>query len=381
MLYNIYKKSIKWSDTKESWYFSFYHNNRRIYRDSVTWTKSKKYLAEDKLRDVCEKLESKPSVTKRTLDQVFDEYVDFRTLSVRENTILANKRVYNKHIKSELGKLEVEGITLVKINNYFKWFLTQTFGDGEYYSNNIISKVQTLLNQVLHYAYINSYTTSNVMQLLPKIKHSRVEEVFSRTHVSFDDVIKVINHLDTPTYKTALSISLYTGMRPSEIFGLNYSDDNNLYFTVNRSYSNETQKMGPPKNGKPRMVPIPNDLRIILDEYYEHTKKLDPTESSPLIGTTKRQAKSTIDRSIKAAIKKADVPNFSWYDLRGTLITDLLESGAQAYVIAKSAGHNKSETTDTYAIVQIEKQAEIINNMLETRNQIHTISIPFSLKD
>lgn len=377
-LFKLYKDNIKWSDTDGNWYFSFYHNGTRIHRHSRKWIKSKKYLAEEKLKEICKNLEES-SVTKPiTVNEVFKEFIKFKRN--RPNTVKTLERVYNNHIKDELGSNKIDKVTVKQINLFFTNFLEKRQPNDEYYSNNMISKVQSTLNQIFHYATINDYVVKNIMLHIPVIKHNRVEKKFSRRYTTFENVLQVINKLESPTEQAAIAVSLFTGMRPSEIFGLDFGDDKGTHFTHRQSWDNETKTMGPPKNGIERLVAIPNQLRNILDDYYKALKHYDYIDSSPLIGVYRRYPKSTIDRHVNEAIEALELPKFSWYDLRSTLITDLLKAGTDPYVVAKNAGHDKSETTDTYAIVGVDQQLEAVNNLEQLRNVSGTILVPISIK-
>lgn len=372
----MHKDKIKWNEQEGNYYFSFYHNGERIFRRSVKWTKSKKHLAAEKLKEICDEIElNNKYITPKSMDDVFDEYIRFKSLSHRQNTINTDKRIYKNHISEYLGSKSIALMKPNDLNKFFEIMISKEYEPGKKYSNNMISKVQSLIQRIFDYAYINDYITKDISRNLPKIKHNRPEKKFNRRYTTIDDVIKVINVLEDPSDKMALTISLYTGMRPSEIFGLNFGDDKGDYFEFDDVYVNETQSMGLTKNGKTRTVAIIKPLRYLLDEYYIWAEKFDYSEDSPLIRIVKRQPKTTIDSHIKQAIKIAEVPTFSWYDLRSTLATNLLISGANPYVVAKNLGHNKTETTDTYAIVSIDEQAEIVNHMLETTEVKEKIKI------
>ncbi|QIK57805.1 tyrosine-type recombinase/integrase [Erysipelothrix sp. HDW6A] len=362
-LFKLYKDSIEWNDKRKCWTYDFYHNDVRYQRKSKKWIKSKKYLAEESLLELCENLSTKTPISRMTFEEVFYEYLDFKV--ARKNTKIGDKRYYDNHVKSILGHLKISEIKVSHLVAFRKEITEKKKQDGSYYDNRSVQKMDSVVKQVFDYAENFDYIDKNLMRRMPPLKTNRPNSTFKRRYTKYEDVLKVLDYLNVPTYRAALAISLYTFMRPAEIFALDFGDDLGDRFTITKSWDSETKQLGPPKNNKERYVAIPHQLRVELDMYYDSLKLYDLQSDTPLIGVTERQSKSSIDKAIKNAISLANVPVFSWYDLRSTMITNMLRSGADAYIVAKNAGHNQAMTTDTYALVDIDEQKELVENMYD----------------
>ncbi|WP_159635146.1 tyrosine-type recombinase/integrase [Erysipelothrix anatis] len=360
-LFKLYKNNIKWNESNKSWYFSFYHNGDRIRKTSKLWIKSKKHLAEEALELTCETLSKNMTTTPKTLDDLFEEFMLYKTS--RPNSKETDTRYYRLHIKPYLGYRKVIDIKISDLTRHRNKIINMKKDNGDFYDNATIVKINSILKQIFDYAENFDYVDKNYMRKMAPIKTNRPNSNFSRRFIDYKDVLKVMDELNEPKYRAALAISLYTFMRPSEIFALNIEDDLGDKLFINKSWDSITKTLGPPKNNTNRYVAIPDALRDELDKYYTTLTGYDLDLQTPLIGITGRQSKTSIDHAIQYAIKRANVPAFSWYDIRSTMITNMLKSGANPYVVAKNAGHSQAMTTDTYALVDIEEQKEIVENM------------------
>lgn len=362
ILYEMYKDNIIWSSTYKCWTIDFQHQEQRIRRRSKKWIKSKKWLAEDELKAICIKLSKDFVIFDKTIDDVFQEYMQFK--NVRESTKDVDRRTYTNLVlpifDCQKKIAETKELDIAVFRNKLSELKKPS---GEYYDNKTLRMADSIVKQIFNYAEDFRYIEYNVVRRSPQFKTSRPESDFKRRYTDFKNVLKVLDALEQPKYRAALAISLYTFMRPAEIFGLDFKDDLGDKLYHRQTWNSVKKVMGPPKNGKRRYVAIPKLLRKELDRYYESLKGSGYLPDSPLIGVTKRQSKSSIDKAIATGIKTANVPHFLWYDLRSTMITNALRSGADPYVVAKNAGHSQTMTTDTYAIVDIEEQQQFVENM------------------
>lgn len=141
--------------------------------------------------------------------------------------------------------------------------------------------------------------------------------------------------VSNPVLYLAVMISLHTGMRKGEVFGLKWEDVDFIkgVITVKRSYDGKT------KNGKTRIIPMSYTLEKILLDFSFNI-------SDNYIGTkviTKQSWEPNPE--LKAACKKAGIKEITFHALRHTFATLALEAGRSPKLVSSILGHSHLSTT------------------------------------
>jgi integrase len=131
-------------------------------------------------------------------------------------------------------------------------------------------------------------------------------------------------------------VTLHTGMRRGELFGLKWEDIDFAKKKINivRSYD------GPTKSGKPRSVPMSDSAADVLTSCYngqdddEHCfNRCDP---NPRLKKLQVYVYGTLELKRKT---------ISWHGLRHTFATLALEAGRSPKLVSEMLGHSKVSTT------------------------------------
>ncbi len=142
----------------------------------------------------------------------------------------------------------------------------------------------------------------------------------------------------TPWIYDLVVIALHTGMRMGEILELTWRgvDFNRRTITVLRS-----------KNGERRTIPVNETVLTVLKqkakvrglttELVFCSRAFTPIESGHL------------RRSFRSAVKKAQIEDFHFHDLRHTFATRLVQAGVDLYKVQRLLGHKSSTMTQRYA--------------------------------
>jgi len=119
-------------------------------------------------------------------------------------------------------------------------------------------------------------------------------------------------------------ISLNTGMRYGELIGLKWRD---IDFKRGNIRLNNT------KSGESRDLPINEQVKTALIRTRKHP-------DSPYI-FTKQNGKpyKDIRRSFFTALKKSDIKDFLWHDLRHTFASHLVMAGVDLNTVRELLGH------------------------------------------
>lgn len=146
--------------------------------------------------------------------------------------------------------------------------------------------------------------------------------------------------------------AIHTGMRRSEIFNLKW---NQIDF---KSREIDVLKT---KSGKPRKVPISDDLLPILIELNQKQVNgyvlPNPKTGKPYV---------SIYRSFKTIVKKANIENFRFHDFRHTVATRLVSNGFDLLLVQDILGHDEIKTTMRYAHPVKENKLAAINSLCKS---------------
>lgn len=137
------------------------------------------------------------------------------------------------------------------------------------------------------------------------------------------------NHWIKPIVITALQ----TGMRKSEILNLPFSCVN---FTQRYIDLLKT------KSGKPRQIPM-------SDKLFEVLNNQPKIKEYVFINPTTKNRHGNINDIFPEFVKKANIQNFVFHDLRHTAATRMVESGIDLVVVKDILGHSDIKTTMIYA--------------------------------
>ena len=133
---------------------------------------------------------------------------------------------------------------------------------------------------------------------------------------------------------SAIQFSAYSGVRPGELFALEYADVAGSLLHIRRAARSRTRTIGPPKNGTQRTIALVEPAVRALDALPRlHERLLFPTP-------TGRQAWAPTWHALWKPIRQAaGRPQMQWYEFRHFAATWLLEAGISPEDAALNLGH------------------------------------------
>ncbi len=148
-------------------------------------------------------------------------------------------------------------------------------------------------------------------------------------------------------------LCLSTGARKMEIIGLNWDD-----VDLNR----EVITLHETKNGDRRLLPITGHALELLRNYAK-LRRLDTN----LVFPSKAKPKQSIDIRChwEAAIKKADIEDFRFHDLRHSAASYLAMNGATIAEIAEVLGHKTLQMVKRYSHLSEAHTKSVVSKMNE----------------
>lgn len=251
---------------------------------------------------------------------------------------------------------EVEGADLQVLEGYTVHLRDMTYGDNKKYSENTIARRISTVKSFYDYLRARGIREDDPSQDLesPKVETGK-EPVFISKEKIAELMASTIGETHETRDRLILKLFMSTGMRLSELEGLNVSDIEGTQITIRRGKGNKT-----------RRVFISEDL---VEEIREYTSSRCST-IEPLFISQKggRLSERSIQRAVKKYMDKAglDLDKFSTHSLRHTFASIMLQQGVDIVTIQQSLGHSSLETTQRYVHTLDEsrqKAADVMANV------------------
>jgi integrase/recombinase XerC len=157
---------------------------------------------------------------------------------------------------------------------------------------------------------------------------------------------------------TALLLS--TGMRVSELVGLNLEDIN-----LEKSSARITRK-----GNKADVVYFSDEASVYLSEYLEERQKIKCETPALFLSMRKQRiAVRTVETVIKDYAKAVTLKHITPHKLRATYGSELYEETGDIYLVAQSLGHNSTDTTSKHYISTTDKKKSKTRNMVKLKGE------------
>ena len=292
------------------------------------------------------------STSKQDLD-------DFKTyIIVERNFSVHTARAYYSDILSFLVWMEdenCENVNFSKVREYLHFI--QKFN----YKKTTVARKIASLRTFYKFLYRERKVDSNPAQSLTAPKRPKQLPKF----LTPDEVEQILNNIkiETPAgYRNRAILELLwaTGMRVSELAGLNFGDLNLA--------QNEIRVFG--KGAKERIILVTDRAKAYLERYIETARPLVAKgygagmteENSPVFinNTGYRLQTRTIRNVINEVVEKISLPkHVTPHVFRHSFATHLIENGADLRIVQELLGHASISNTQIYTHVSTKHIKEV----------------------
>lgn len=224
-------------------------------------------------------------------------------------------------------------IASITLDMLHKWVLDEKKkGATNARINRKVVIIKSAFSRAVEFGYINATPFSGFKRL--KEDQSGIVR-----YLSEDEKERLFSCLNTTPalISNIVKMAYYTGMRRGEIFTLRFCD---IDFTTNQIILNHSNT----KSGKSRHIPMHKEIvNIISALNYE-----DPSElvfKSPITG----KKLDSIKKSWSTLMKKANIQNFRFHDLRHNFASQLIMKGESLATVRELLGHSDFKMTLRYA--------------------------------
>ncbi len=257
------------------------------------------------------------------------------------STYVKYETVYKTHLAEAIGLCQLSDTAVSEIQTKISDYLSEPA-----LSESLRKSIRGIVNQILVYA--NRKYLSNIPMLeLTGIKHNhKLVKAFSKTEQA-----RLLSGIyDEPdSFKTALLLCLYTGLRLGELCALKWTDFdfNNMSMMVNRtvqriavqdSVTKTILLETPPKSeSSKRMIPL-------TAEIIEQLAQLN--QDCPYVfGGNKPLEPRTIQYRFKKLLREMGVSDRNFHILRHTFATNCIENGMDVKALSEILGHSDVKIT------------------------------------
>jgi integrase len=230
------------------------------------------------------------------------------------------------------------------------------------------STVRTLLGNlgtVFRYAVTKRFIRETPMRQI----HNKPQPNDERVRIlSEDERVNLLATCDiskTPELPVSVRLALNTGLRKSELFGLT-QERVNLSESPKRYQDNGLPFVIPPrhilieitKNGHPRLIPLNADAADALAGWV----RIQPIDGKALVFPSRETPRKPldIDRPWETALRRAEITDFRWHDMRHCFASELIMSGASVAQVAKLTGHRDLKSLMRYSHLSPEHSHELV---------------------
>lgn len=275
-----------------------------------------------------------------SLNQAINLFIQYITIEkqLSANTISSYQRDLN-HFEEYFKDND-----LISLDEYQLSIYVGSLYDDHLSKASIARKI-SCLKSFFKFLYVKDYLPKNnaILLQLPK-KQQKLPQYLTNEEILA--LLKTFKDTDLAKRNKAMFLTLYyTGIRVSELINIKLSD----YY----QHDKYLKIMG--KGNKERIIPLNEELLLVLDEYNKKTRPfISKTMSDYLFINEKGNpiTRQGFYKIIKTACKEASITkNVSPHTLRHSFATHLLNNGIDLRTVQILLGHSDISTTQIYTHV------------------------------
>ncbi len=302
---------------------------------------------------------------KKTLKEVYDEFMEIADAEYQHNTIYNTKKVVHhwsgKNATVDLGALKLSDINYHVLQNYFK--LRKKCGKA---TNE---DIKSCLKRVFKYAIRSGYIQVDPLEFVKVYGVEKKKEKHVLTYVEYLSILETIrnkNTFDWDAISIAIQIGFYTGMRISEVMALHKEDfdftKDSIYVHRKLIYKGlsqgEFKAVDEMKSEKSKdSIPMPDGLKEVMLEWF----KINPYDRVVCNEDGNYFNPDSVGNRIRKVAKSLGIP-FHFHLLRHTYTTYLVKAKVDIKIAQELLRHANYNTTMTiYAHIEEDEKKDVVN--------------------
>ena len=312
--------------------------------------------------------------TLSTYGQLLDDWLHSTKITVKDSTYARYVHLIQKHIKPNLGYLQLSQLTSQIIEEFIATQLKTGRLDGQGgLASKTVTDILTLIKSTIEYARCSNYDVCCSLKKLSVKKDDTEMRVL--THDEQSSLIRtVLNDMDL--YKFGVLLSLYTGIRIGELCALKWEDmclsDSVLKIRrtmqrIQESDGNTIRKTKiiitvPKSKCSVRLIPLPSFISDIAQQFS------NSPQAFILTGDSERFVEPrTMQNHFKSLVAESGIERANFHVLRHTFATRCVEVGFEIKSLSEILGHsNVNITLNRYVHSSFELKSSNMNKLMLT---------------
>lgn len=248
------------------------------------------------------------------------------------------------------GDLPILGVTRAHVVEWIEWASKQQTRHGQPYAAATLNGWWRPIRQMLRDAAAEYQMHDPTARLRgPSSSVRGVREGRTLTATQLGQLLNTVRR-SWPTWADEIEVLALTGMRPGELYALQWGDINEGAGVIEIRRSVNRGRVGTPKSGKPRMPALTPRIAKLLA-----TRRLlaGPVESTHLVfpaRTGMHRGPAALSKPLRLAAKEAGISfRVGPQVLRRTFNTLNAQRGASGIVLRDQMGHTTEAMTIRYA--------------------------------
>ncbi|HBZ55685.1 MAG TPA: site-specific integrase [Syntrophobacteraceae bacterium] len=289
-----------------------------------------------------------------TLNHVWEKFLPWA--QQHKKSWATDQFYYNKHLKPRFGSRALDAIAPLDIERMKVELKQSTTPQGKPYAAATIKHQLVLLNRLYNVALRwGLYEGKNPLYHVKKPKlNNQITEYLSQ-----DEMRRLMETLDRwPCQATAALVrfAMFTGIRKSEVFKLDWSDVD---------FERETVTLRDPKGGKTDTIPVSQEAIAVLKGVTRVSNFVFPGPD----GAQKRTFRDPWYRIREAAGLPKEI---RFHGLRHNFASHLVSNGMDLLTVGKLLSHKDSSTTRRYAHLsdeRVRQAAQLSGDLLSPKTK------------
>ena len=332
----------------------------------------------------------KPAVP--TLADFSEIYMATSRLDNRPSTIASKEGIWRTHLLPGLGHLPLDAVDYATIED-FKLKLSRTPAGrwrgvaGARRRRNGPAKPPKMLSgatinkvlQILHDT-LQAARKRQLIVTVPDIDWVKVREP-EVDFLTFEEAATLLapDPGEDRAWHTMILVGLRTGLRRGELLGLRWFDVDLVgdRLTVRQNYVEGV--FGPPKSGKPREVPLGQEVRGALAAHLAAQRAAGvPVDGRDALVFCEADGHVLTDGKcaypLMRATQRAGLRPIGWHTLRHTFASHLVMRGVPLKVVQELLGHALIATTMRYAHLQSQMKHDAVRLLDIASNSVAAVA-------
>ncbi len=285
---------------------------------------------------------------KHTLAELINKYTK-EVLELRESST-ANQQHYLKYWKECIGSYVLADVTPALISEHRNSLIGRINDYGKSISPSTANRYTTALGHVFTVAVQEwEWIEQNPVRRITKLKEPR-----GRVRFLDDDeryrLLEACKESENPLLYLIVILALSTGARKNEILQLRWDD---IDFKRGLITVHNT------KNGERRSLP----LKGLAYELMRKHAQVRQIRNALVFASTKTGKPIDIRSAWETALKRAEIEDFRFHDLRHSAASYLAMNGASLVEIAEILGHKTLQMVKRYAHLSEKHTSAVVENM------------------